>query len=89
MSAAGWVITAGGIAAANEILFAPVSSGKAVSFNWRIIPATAILALVLTGFEKVAPEFGNILGGMILLTVLTVQVGNAPSPLANIAKVVA
>ena len=89
MSAAGYVIAAGGIVAANEVIFAPIATGgKTVSFNWRIIPATAILALVLTGFEKVAPDFGNTLGGMVLLVSLVAPMGNAPSPLDNIAKVV-
>lgn len=89
MSAAGFVIAAGGIVAANEVIFAPISGqNKSSTFNWRIVPATAILALVLTGFEKIAPDFGNMLGGMVLLASLVAPMGNAPSPLANIAKVV-
>lgn len=89
MSAAGYVIVAGGIVAANEVIFAPISGqSKTATFNWRIVPATAILALVLTGFEKIAPDFGNILGGMVLLVSLVAPMGNAPSPLDNIAKVV-
>jgi hypothetical protein len=90
MSAAGYVIAAGGIVAANELIFAPLEGqGNAMSnFNWRILPATAILALVLTGFEKMAPEFGNALGGMVLLVSLISPVGKAPAPLDNVAKVV-
>lgn len=89
MSAAGYVITAGAIVAANEVIFAPLTGqSKTTAFNWRIVPATAILALVLTGFEKIAPEFGNMLGGMVLLVSLVAPVGNAPAPLDNIAKVV-
>ena len=90
MSAAGYVIVAGGIVAANEVIFAPLEGqgNPASNFNWRIITATAILALVLTGFEKMAPQFGNILGGMVLLVTLVAPMGNAPAPLDNIAKVV-
>lgn len=90
MSAAGYVLAAGGIVAANEVIFAPLEGqgNPAKNFNWRIIPATAILALVLTGFEKAAPQFGNILGGMVLLVSLMAPMGNAPAPLDNIAKAV-
>jgi hypothetical protein len=90
MSAAGYVLAAGGIVAANEVIFAPLEGqgNPASNFNWRIIPATAILALVLTGFEKMAPQFGNILGGMVLLVSLVAPMGKGPAPLDNIAKVV-
>ena len=90
MSAAGWVIGAGAVAAANEVFFLPLEGhGTPLqNFNWKIIPATAVLALILTGFEKFAPDFGNILGGMVFLTVLVVPVGNAPGPLDNLAKIV-
>lgn len=88
MSAAGFVLAAGGIAAANEVIFAPLEGqGDPVSnFNWRIIPATAILAIVLSGYEKLAPQFGNALGGMVLLMVLISPMGKAPSPMENLAK---
>lgn len=90
MSAAGFVLTAGGIVLANDVIFAPMAEGKSAfaAPNWRIVPATAILALVLTGFEKIAPQFGNMLGGLVFLTVLVVPVGKAPSPLENIATAV-
>lgn len=89
MSAAGWVLAAGGIAAANELVFAPLEGqGSPMgNFNWRIIPATGILALVLSGFEKVAPKFGTMLGATVLLVVLITPMGNAPTPLENVANV--
>lgn len=89
MSAAGWVLAAGGIAAANELLFAPLEGhGSPLgNFNWRIIPATGILALVLSGFEKVSPQFGNLLGATVLLVVLITPMGNAPTPLENVASI--
>jgi hypothetical protein len=98
MRSTGLVLAAGGIAAANEILFAPLASTSvpggpvagaadiASHFNWRIIPATAILALTLGGFEKIAPEFAVGLAGLALLSVLIVPVGNAPTPIDNITK---
>jgi hypothetical protein len=89
MSAAGWVLAAGGVVAANELVFAPLEQGGSPwdRFNWRIIPATGILALVLTGFEKVAPQFGNILGGMVFMVAMLAPMGNAPPPLQNVAAV--
>ena len=83
MAAAGYVLAAGGIAAANEIIF---TSGGVKEFNWRLIPATGILALVLTGFEKMSPQFGSALGGLVLFMVLITPMGNAPPPIENIAK---
>lgn len=90
MSAAGFVLAAGAIELANEALFGPLEGqGKPWSnLNWRVVPATAILAIVLTGFEKIAPDFGNALGGLVLLSVLVIPYGNAPTPLENVSKVV-
>jgi|SRR5689334_5051486 hypothetical protein len=90
-SAAGLVLAAGGIAAANEVIFSPLEAGKGVSvqsFNWRIIPAAAILALTLTGLEKVSEPLGVGLAGLTLLAVLIVPVGNAPTPIDNLSKLV-
>jgi hypothetical protein len=89
MSAAGWVIAAGGMVAANELIFSPLEQGGSPvsNFNWRIIPATAVLALVLSGFEKMAPQFGNILGGMVFLVAVMAPMGNAPPPLTNLAAI--
>ena len=94
-SAAGLVLAAGGIAAANEAIFVPISehkdfatSIKSDSNLWRLVPATAILALVLTGLEKVSEPLGKGMAGLILLAVLVIPVGNAPTPLENLAKMV-
>lgn len=94
-SAAGLVLAAGGIAAANEALFAPLSQGKDFTTSiksdtnlWRLIPATAILALVLTGLEKVSEPLGKGMAGLVVLAVLIIPVGTAASPLENVAKVV-
>lgn len=82
----GIVITVGAITAANEVIFAPLLGEKGVQFNWRIVPATAGLALALAGLERIAPGFAVGLAYLSLLTVLVVPFGNAPTPLQNINK---
>lgn len=90
-SAAGIVLAAGGIAAANEAIFVPMSEGKDFTSSissdtnlWRIVPAIGILALVLTGLEKVSEPLGKGLAGLILLAVIIVPVGKAPTPLESL-----
>ncbi len=83
----GIVLATGGITAVNEVLFAPVLHEKGVVFNWRLIPATAGLALALAGLEHVAPAFATGLAWLALITVLVVPFGNAPTPLANAAAI--
>lgn len=94
-SAAGLILAAGGIAAANEAIFAPLSHGKDLATSlktdtnlWRIVPATALLALVLTGLEKMSEPLGKGLAGLILLSVLIVPVGSSSSPIENASKMV-
>jgi hypothetical protein len=84
--AAGIVLVAGAITAANELLFAPAAGGAASSFNWRIVPATAGLAVALTGVEKLAPRFGTGLAWLTLAASLIVPAGTASSPITNISK---
>jgi hypothetical protein len=90
LASTGYVLAAGGIVAANEALFAPLATGKApwTGLNWRIIPATAILALLIGGFEKLNAPFGKGLGMLVLLSVLVIPVGNGPTPIQNVAKVI-
>lgn len=82
----GIVLAVGGITAANELLFAPLA-GQKVTFQWRIIPATAGLALALAGLEHLAPGFATGLAWLSLAAVLIVPFGNAPTPLDNALKV--
>jgi len=88
LASTGYVLAAGGLAAANEALFSPLLTGQAPwkSLNWKIVPATGVLALVLAGFEKLAPKFGAGLGALVLLSVLVIRTGNAPSPLENLSS---
>lgn len=82
----GPVLIAGGITAANELIFAPIE-GQKVKFNWRLIPATGLLALSLAGLEKVSPGFAVGLAWLLVATVLIVPLGNAPTPLDNANKI--
>lgn len=86
----GLVLAAGGIAAANEVLFAPAAHpGKSTpAFNWRLVPATAVLALTLAGLEQLSPQLGRGLAALVLLAVLVVPVGHAGTPVDNIARLV-
>ncbi len=82
----GIVLAVGGITAANELIFAPLE-GQKIRFNWRLVPATAGLALALAGLEHLSRPFAVGLAWLALITVLFVPLGNAPTPLDNIAKI--
>lgn len=90
MKSTGYVLAAGGIVLANEAIFVPLETGKTPlqSINWRVLPATAILALALAGVESLNEGFGAGLGLLVLLSVLVIPMGKGPSPLENIAKAV-
>lgn len=84
MRSTGLILAAGGVAVANDVLFAPVardpkglidSNAFTARFNWRILPATAVLALTIGALEKAAPDFAVGLAGLTLLTVLLVPMG--------------
>lgn len=86
----GYILAAAGIAAANEAIFAPAATGKPLweNFNWRIVPATAIAALALAGLEELSPPLGKGLAILALMSVFLIPVGNAPSVLDNVSKMV-
>lgn len=90
----GYVLAAGGIVVLNDVLTAMQKSGQKGgnpdwwdAINWRILPATAIMCGVLAGVESMAPAFGKGLGMLVLLSVLVVPVGNAPTPLTNLSQI--
>lgn len=89
MRSTGYIIAAGGIVLANDAIFIPLETGQAplTSVNWRIVPATAIMALVVGGIESLNEGFGTGLGMLVLLSVLVIPLGHAGSPLENMAKV--
>lgn len=88
VSAAALFLSAGAVTLVNEAVFAPVSSGGAITadFNWRLIPATLLGALAFGGLAQVAPGFAVGLAGLVLLAVLLIPTGKAGSPLANASK---
>lgn len=75
----------GGITIGNELVGAATHGQmwSANSINWRVIPATAGLALALAGLEKIAPQFAVGLAWLSLVTVLVVPFGKQPTPLEN------
>lgn len=83
---AGIVLAIGAITLVNEAVFAPIA-GEKVSVNWRIIPATAGLALALAGLERLAPDFAVGLAWLGLITAVALPFGNAPTPLQNATKI--
>lgn len=85
-SSTGPALIAGAITVTNELIFAPID-GEKVSFNWRVVPATALWALALAGLEKAAPAFAVGLAWLGVATVLIVPFGNAQTPLQNANKV--
>lgn len=89
MKSTGYVLAAGGIVLANEAIFVPLKTGQTPlqAINWRVIPATAIMALMLAGVESLNQGFGAGLGALVLLTVLVLPMGNAGSPLENLASI--
>lgn len=82
-SAAGYVILAGGIAAGNELLAGGFNLSQ---FNWRIIPATGVLALLLEGLDKVEPGFGKGLAVLVILGVFIIPVSGQPTPLDSATR---
>jgi hypothetical protein len=82
----GIVLATGAATLANEVVFAPLL-GEAVNVNWRILPATAGLALALAGLERLSEPFAVGLAWLAFGTALFVPFGNAPTPVQNAARV--
>lgn len=83
--AADLILVTGTITAANEVLFAPLA-GTGVSFNWRLVPATAIAALLVDGLAKLNPQIAFGLAVTALITAIFVPFGKTQSPVVNAAK---
>lgn len=80
------VLATGAMTLANEAIFAPMA-GQTVTVNWRIVPATAALAVALGALEHLAPEFAVGLAWLALVSALFIPVGNAPTPIDNLSKI--
>lgn len=89
LQSAGWVLAAGALEAANEAVFVPLLGGGTVwqNFNWRIIPATAVMAGFVGVIEHAAPKFGVGLGILVFVSVLLIPYGNARTPIENLLRV--
>lgn len=89
LKSTGLVLAASGIVVANDAIMAPIQGTNPFStLNWRIVPATAVLALTLGGLEKLSEPLGVGLAALVLLAALVVPVGKGPTPLENIGNVV-
>lgn len=91
-SGAELVIIAGALVAANEALFAPIAGAgtkgsPAKDLNWRVVPATVILAALVAGLGKVNPQISKGIGILTIFTVVVAPLGNASSPIINLAKI--
>lgn len=89
LASTGWVLAAGALEAANEALFAPLTSNKTPwkNFNWRIVPATLVMAGTIGVIEKAAPKFGVGLGILVFMSVLVIPYGTAQTPFENLTSV--
>jgi hypothetical protein len=84
--AADIALVTGAITAANEVLFAPLAGNGKPGFNWRVIPATGIFALLMEGLARVNPQLALGVSVTALLTALFSSLGKAGSPVANASK---
>lgn len=90
-TAAGIIILAGSISLANEALTAPYEKGAtdvAKYINWRIVPATAIAAVLFAGLESANAALAKGLASVALVTSLIHPIGNGPSPLVHLSQLV-
>jgi hypothetical protein len=83
------VLLAGALAASNEAIFAPLATHKPENWDalFRLVPATAGLALGLALLERAAPGFATGLAWLLAAGVIIFPVGQAPSILTNVNKV--
>jgi ABC-type Fe3+-siderophore transport system permease subunit len=90
----GLALSVGGVTLANLMVLNPMAQGKGidVSQGWRVIPATAIFALMLAGIEQLpgpsSKIFAKGLAGIALITVVfTSPVKGTNSPVKNLASI--
>lgn len=85
----GPVLLAGGLAAVNEAVFGPLANHQAEDWDavFRLVPATAGLALGLALLEQAVGGFATGLAWLLVAGVLVFPIGKAPSILTNVNKV--
>jgi hypothetical protein len=83
--AADLALITGAITISNEVVFAPLA-GRGIQFNWRVLPATGIFALLMDGLEKLSPQIALGISVTALITSLFLSFGKAGSPISNASK---
>lgn len=83
------VLATAGIVAANEAIIGPLAGHGTPwkDFNWRLIPATAVVTLAFVGLERLAPTAAKGLAVIMLVAVLFAPLGKQGAVLPNAAKV--
>jgi hypothetical protein len=84
--AADIALMTGTITGLNELIFAPLSGDGKISFNWRIIPATAVFAFLMEGLSKLNEKIALGISVTALITALFGSYGKAKSPVTNLSK---
>lgn len=69
----------------NELVFAPAAGGK-VAFNWKLVPATAIFAVLMEALSHLSPQLALGVSVTALIVSLFIPLGNAGSPVTNLEK---
>jgi hypothetical protein len=69
----------------NEAVFAPLAGKGTPDINWRLLPATAIFALLMEGLSKLNPQLALGVAVSALITALFGSFGKAGSPVANLS----
>lgn len=89
-SASGLIVAAGAITLGNEMLNARYQKGHTdvlSAINWRVVPATAVAALLFGGLDTVDHEVAVGLAAVALGAVLLTRLGKAPSPAEHLVSV--
>lgn len=76
----------GVITMANEVIFAPAAGNGAPDINWRLIPATAVFALLMQGLSQLNSRLALAVSVSALITALFGSFGKAGSPVTNLSK---
>ena len=90
-TAAGIIVLTGALTLASDALAAPYKQGSTnvVKYvNWRVVPATALAAMLFAGLETLNPTLGKGLAGVVLLTALVHPFGSSPSIVTELSSLV-
>lgn len=83
--AADIALITGTITALNELIFAPLG-GEKLSFNWRVLPATAVFAILMEGLSTLNPKIALGISVTALITALFGNFSASGSPVENLSK---